>query len=92
MDKKITDTHVDDSKHPHKNCHSERDNLYFGNFMRYIGDLQTENNPIFNDILVVCGVGSSKIDYRISSILLAAISPVFKVIAIYTFNILCLLI
>ena len=61
----------------------ERDDLYFSNFMRYIGDLHAENNPIFNDIVVVCGAGQSKVLFRTSSILMASISPVFKVILKY---------
>ena len=53
--------------------------LYFVELMKSIGNLQAEKNPVFNDVVVVCGQGQSKKQYRVPAIVVAAISPVFKV-------------
>ena len=53
--------------------------LYFTDFMNSVGKLQTEQNPIFNDVVVICGKGNNASRYRMPGIVLAAICPVFKV-------------
>ena len=54
--------------------------LYFTDFMNNVGKLQAEQNPIFNDVVVTCGKGNNRCQYRMPGIVLAAICPVFKVI------------
>ena len=58
----------------------EYENLYYITFMKSIGEIQSEGNPCLNDVVVVCGKGNSRKEYRISAVVLATISPVFKVI------------
>ena len=57
--------------------------LYFTDFMNNVGKLQAEQNPIFNDVVVTCGKGNNRCQYRMPGIVLAAICPVFKVINIF---------
>ena len=58
----------------------EGSDLYFADFMKSVENLHAEQNPTFNDVVIVCGHGESRRQFRIPSIVLAAISPVFKVI------------
>jgi hypothetical protein len=58
----------------------EGSDLYFADFMKSVESLHAEQNPTFNDVVIVSGQGESKRQFRIPSIVLAAISPVFKVI------------
>ena len=69
------------ARHSEPRSDLERENLYFVDFMKNIGNLHSEKNPIFNDVVVVCGQGERKKHYRVPAIVLAAISPVFKVIS-----------
>ena len=54
--------------------------LYFADFMKSVENLHAEQNPSFNDAVIVRGQGDSRRQFRIPAIVLAAISPVFKVI------------
>ena len=73
----LVDTSIIRSQHQHG---QEGSDLYFVDFMKSVEYLHAEQNPIFNDVVVVCGQGVSRKEYKIPSIVLAAISPVFKVI------------
>ena len=53
--------------------------LYFVDFMKSVENLHAEQNPAFNDAVIVCGQGDSRRQFRIPSVVLAVISPVFKV-------------
>ena len=56
--------------------------LYFADFMKSVERLHAEQNPAFNDAVIVCGQGDSRRQFRIPSVVLAAISPVFKVLIV----------
>ena len=59
--------------------------LYFVDFMKSVEELHEEQNPIFNDTVIICGRGTTKKQYRIPAVILAAICPVYKVSKIGTF-------
>ena len=68
-----------DSSNIRSQSQSENSDLYFVDFMKSVKELQEENNSIFNDALIICGQGTTKREYRVPAVILAAISPVFKV-------------
>ena len=60
--------------------------LYFVDFMKSVEELHQEQSSTFNDAIIICGQGISKKEYRIPGVILASISPVFKVSEINSWN------
>ena len=59
--------------------------LYFVDFMKSVEELHGEQNPIFNDALITCGRGTTIKQYRVPAVILAAISPIYKVNKVHHF-------
>ena len=70
-----------DTSNIRSQSHSDNADLYFVDFMKSVKDLQNENNSIFNDAIIICGQGTTKSQYRVPAVILASISPIFKVMS-----------